>query len=93
MRGLLAAGPRGRLRLRGRAVRVPGPAGHRGRPLTVDGAPVYTFTQEDAGEVTGDNLTDEFGGTSFTWHVVRVDGSAPQESPAGSPEPGPYSGY
>ena len=59
--------------------------------LTWQGAPVYTFKLEEAGEVTGE-LTDDFGGTSFTWQVVRADDSAP---PAGeeSSTPPDMGGY
>lgn len=60
--------------------------------LTWQGSPVYTFVPEQAGEVTGDNLSDGFGGTSFTWHVVRPDGSAPpaDEESGKPPDVGGY---
>jgi predicted lipoprotein with Yx(FWY)xxD motif len=45
--------------------------------VTLDGAPLYTFA-EDGGpdQVTGDGVSDSFGGQSFTWHAVTVGGSA-----------------
>jgi predicted lipoprotein with Yx(FWY)xxD motif len=43
--------------------------------LTYDGLPLYTFTQEAAGEVTGDGFTDDFQGTHFEWSAVTPDGS------------------
>jgi predicted lipoprotein with Yx(FWY)xxD motif len=46
------------------------------RQLTFDGAPLYTFTQDRApGQVTGDDLTDSFDGTSFTWHAATTEDS------------------
>jgi Secreted repeat of unknown function len=44
------------------------------RQLTLDGAPLYTFTLDKApGEVTGDDLTDSFGGVEFTWHAAVTE--------------------
>jgi predicted lipoprotein with Yx(FWY)xxD motif len=44
---------------------------------TLDGAPLYTFVEDGGpGNVTGDGFVDQFDGTSFTWHVVRADGSS-----------------
>jgi predicted lipoprotein with Yx(FWY)xxD motif len=44
------------------------------RQVTYDGSPLYTFTQEGAGQVTGNGFMDAFGGQHFTWHVVHVNG-------------------
>jgi predicted lipoprotein with Yx(FWY)xxD motif len=44
--------------------------------VTFDGAPLYTFTQESPGQVTGDGLADSFDGQSFTWHVMTPSGAA-----------------
>lgn len=60
-----------------------------GRQVTFDGRPLYTFTEEGPGELTGDGFKDSFGGTSFTWHAVLASGKAPAASstttsPAGS---------
>jgi len=43
--------------------------------VTYDGKPLYRFS-EDAkpGQVTGDGLSDEFDGKSFTWHAATTDG-------------------
>jgi predicted lipoprotein with Yx(FWY)xxD motif len=59
---------------------VPGKLGVVKRPdggmqATYNGAPLYTFTQDQPGEVTGDGFKDAFGGQSFTWHVVSVGNS------------------
>jgi predicted lipoprotein with Yx(FWY)xxD motif len=58
---------------------VPGKLGVVERPdgtnqVTYNGAPLYSFTQEGPGEVTGNGVTDEFGGHKFTWSVVTVGG-------------------
>jgi predicted lipoprotein with Yx(FWY)xxD motif len=44
--------------------------------LTAGGRPLYTFSQDSPGEVTGDGFSDDFGGQVFTWHVVSADGAA-----------------
>lgn len=59
---------------------VPGKLGVVQRPdgtrqVTFDGRPVYSFTQEGAGEVTGDRFMDAFDGQQFTWNVVAIGGS------------------
>jgi predicted lipoprotein with Yx(FWY)xxD motif len=45
------------------------------KQLTADGRPLYTFSQDSAGKVTGNGFTDDFGGQHFTWHAVLADGS------------------
>jgi len=42
--------------------------------VTFDGKPLYSFTQEGPGEVTGDGFKDTFDGTDFTWHLVTPTG-------------------
>jgi predicted lipoprotein with Yx(FWY)xxD motif len=44
------------------------------RQVTANGRPLYSFTQEGAGSVTGDRVADAFGGRHFTWHVVTAKG-------------------
>ena len=44
------------------------------RQVTVDGKPLYTFVEDSPGKITGDGFRDEFGGRSFTWHVVLAGG-------------------
>jgi predicted lipoprotein with Yx(FWY)xxD motif len=56
---------------------VPGKLGTVKRPdgsmqVTYNGDPVYSFTQDSAGQVTGDGFMDAFDGQQFTWHVVSV---------------------
>jgi len=44
--------------------------------LTFNGKPLYTFRLDQApGQVHGDNFTDTFGGTSFTWHALTTSGA------------------
>jgi predicted lipoprotein with Yx(FWY)xxD motif len=48
--------------------------------LTYNGKPLYTFRLDQApGQVHGNNYTDSFGGTSFTWQALTAAGA-----PAGS---------
>jgi predicted lipoprotein with Yx(FWY)xxD motif len=69
---------------------LPGKLGTVKRPdgatqVTYNGDPVYTFTQDQPGEVTGDGFKDAFGGQQFTWHVVAVGkGSGSTSSGGGS---------
>jgi predicted lipoprotein with Yx(FWY)xxD motif len=50
--------------------------------VTYDGQPLYSFSEEGPGEVTGDGFVDAFDGREFTWTVVAVDGG--ESSPAPS---------
>ena len=44
--------------------------------LTFDGLPLYTFTEEGAGQLTGDGFADDFQGTRFEWEAARTDGDS-----------------
>lgn len=55
------------------------------RQVTLDGKLLYTFTQDEPGEVTGDGFEDAFDGQSFTWHVVHTDGSTGSSSTDSTP--------
>ena len=73
---------------------VPGELGVTERPggerqVSYDGKPLYSFADDGmAGVVTGDGLSDTFGGRLFSWQVVTAEGeSAPVEE---QPDPGPY---
>jgi predicted lipoprotein with Yx(FWY)xxD motif len=59
------------------------------RQLTFDGQPLYRFAEDPAaGQVTGDGLSDTFGGQLFSWQVATAgDGSDGMGRP---PSPGPY---
>jgi predicted lipoprotein with Yx(FWY)xxD motif len=54
------------------------------RQLTFDGLPLYTFTQEGAGELTGDGFTDDFDGTHFEWKAARSGGGDEPANQGGS---------
>jgi predicted lipoprotein with Yx(FWY)xxD motif len=45
------------------------------KQVTYDGKLLYSFVEDQLGEVTGDGLEDAFGGQTLTWHVVHADGS------------------
>jgi predicted lipoprotein with Yx(FWY)xxD motif len=54
------------------------------RQLTLDGLPLYTFTQEDAGQLEGDGFVDDFQGTRFEWEAARASGGGPDaDRPSG----------
>ena len=59
---------------------VPGRLGTMTRPdgatqVTYDGKPLYRFTlDQQAGAVSGNGVTDNFGNTVFTWHAVFTQG-------------------
>lgn len=60
---------------------VPGMLGVADRPdgtrqVTFEGKRLYSFTQDEPGQVTGDGLTDVFGSQQFTWHVVSPGGAS-----------------
>jgi predicted lipoprotein with Yx(FWY)xxD motif len=47
------------------------------KQVTYDGRPLYRFAEDAApGEVTGDGVSDSFGGTAFTWRVVTTTGAS-----------------
>ena len=57
--------------------------------LTYNGKPLYTFRLDVApGQAHGNNFTDHFGSTSFTWRAITTSGS-----PAGTGQPGNGGGY
>jgi predicted lipoprotein with Yx(FWY)xxD motif len=45
------------------------------RQVTVDGRPLYTFTQDNPGQAKGNGFSDEFASQHFTWHAVMADGA------------------
>jgi predicted lipoprotein with Yx(FWY)xxD motif len=51
--------------------------------VTYNGMPLYSFTRDQAGQVTGDGFKDAFGGQQFTWHVVTVGNSSGASSGGG----------
>src|SRR5919107_1658474 len=63
--------------------------------LTFDGAPLYSFTQEGPDELTGDGVTDSFGGQTFKWSAAVVSGTPEpaDDSGADSDSSQPSGGY
>jgi predicted lipoprotein with Yx(FWY)xxD motif len=48
--------------------------------VTFDGKPLYSFVQDSSGQVTGDGVSDSFGGTGFTWTVATGGGGSSASS-------------
>jgi predicted lipoprotein with Yx(FWY)xxD motif len=46
------------------------------RQLTFDGLPLYTFTDEGAGQLEGDGFVDDFQGTRFEWAAAFTGGDS-----------------
>jgi predicted lipoprotein with Yx(FWY)xxD motif len=44
------------------------------RQIGLGAKPLYTFVQDEPGKITGDGFKDDFGGKTFTWHVVLAGG-------------------
>jgi predicted lipoprotein with Yx(FWY)xxD motif len=55
--------------------------------LTLAGLPLYTFTEEGAGQLEGDGFEDDFNGTHFVWEAAGSgsssagSGTQPSNSP------------
>jgi predicted lipoprotein with Yx(FWY)xxD motif len=67
---------------------VPGELGVVERPdgtrqVTYDSVPLYSFSEERPGEVTGDGFVDAFDGRKFTWNVVGVGSGQDSPEPSG----------
>ena len=60
------------------------------RQLTLDGLPLYTFTQEGPGQLDGDGFVDDFNGTHFEWAAATTGG---QPAPSRSNAPSDNSPY
>ncbi|WP_328998096.1 hypothetical protein OHA18_27000 [Kribbella sp. NBC_00709] len=61
--------------------------------LTFQGKPLYTFKLDTgAGKAQGNNVTDAFAGTSFTWHAATTTAAAPTQAPSSTSGGGAY-GY
>jgi len=43
-----------------------------GSQVSFGGKPLYSFAQDSSGGVSGNGVTDNFGGTSFTWTVAST---------------------
>jgi predicted lipoprotein with Yx(FWY)xxD motif len=43
-----------------------------GRQLTFEGLPLYSFTDEEPGQLDGDGFVDDFQGTRFEWSAATA---------------------
>ena len=57
--------------------------------LAFDGLPLYTFAEEDAGELEGDGFVDDFQGTRFEWEAARTSSDSPSSSSSGASDDSP----
>lgn len=63
------------------------------KQVTAAGRPLYTFSPDGPGKVTGDGVADDFGTQHFTWHVIMSDGSPRVTTENSTPNPpNPYGG-
>jgi predicted lipoprotein with Yx(FWY)xxD motif len=54
--------------------------------LSFNGRPLYTFRLDQApGQAHGNNFSDSFGGTSYTWQVVAASGSTSRATQSAKP--------
>jgi predicted lipoprotein with Yx(FWY)xxD motif len=58
------------------------------KQVTIDGRPLYTFTQDSPGQAKGNDFSDEFGSQHFTWHAVMADGAMAGSAPGNGSTPG-----
>jgi predicted lipoprotein with Yx(FWY)xxD motif len=63
-----------------------------GRQLTLSESPLYRFTEEGPGELSGDGVVDSFDGTEFTWSAA-TSGAEPASDGSSSPSDGGPYGY
>lgn len=62
--------------------------------LTYHGKPLYTFALDQMpGQAHGNNVTDHFGGASFTWHAITTTGTAQSGNAGGSSYQSGSTGY
>jgi predicted lipoprotein with Yx(FWY)xxD motif len=55
--------------------------------ITYDGRPLYTYSVDAIGHVTGDGLIDAYVGRAYSWHAVTASGQ-PLTSPSAPPSAG-----
>jgi predicted lipoprotein with Yx(FWY)xxD motif len=60
------------------------PLTQNGKPVGLNGTPLYTFSSDTPGKVTGDGVRDTFGGVDFIWTVATPSGSS---QAGGTPAP------
>ncbi len=63
------------------------------KQVTAAGRPLYTFSHDSSGSITGDGLADDFGSQHFTWHLILSDGTPRVVTENSTPNPpSPYGG-
>ena len=58
--------------------------------LTYKGMPLYSFTQEGAGQLNGNGFTDDFNGTHFVWTAASTGGSSGSSTMSAPSNSSPY---
>jgi predicted lipoprotein with Yx(FWY)xxD motif len=53
-------------------------------PLTFKGLPLYSFTQEGAGQLEGDGFVDDFEGTHFEWAAAATGSGSSGSNSSGN---------
>ena len=48
--------------------------------VTFGGKALYSFVQDSPGKVTGNGVSDSFGGTSFTWTAATTGATSADSS-------------
>jgi predicted lipoprotein with Yx(FWY)xxD motif len=64
-----------------------------GMQLTYEGQPLYAFTEEGPGELTGDGFVDSFDGTRFSWSAATAAGGSKPQGPADSDDSAGFPAY
>jgi predicted lipoprotein with Yx(FWY)xxD motif len=64
-----------------------------GTQVTLDKKPLYSFTEDKPGKVSGDGFSDAFGGQKFTWHVVAVGKTSGSSNGSGGSQDSSGYGY
>ena len=54
------------------------------KQVTDDGKPLYTFTEDSKGKVTGNDFSDDFNGQQFTWHAEISEHSSRTSGTSGT---------
>ena len=61
-----------------------------GQQLTFEGMPLYSFTQEGAGQLDGNGVTDDFSGTHFVWTAATTGASSGSSTMSAPSSSSPY---
>jgi predicted lipoprotein with Yx(FWY)xxD motif len=61
-----------------------------GQQLTLKGMPLYSFTEEGAGQLDGNGVADDFDGTHFVWSAATTGASSGSSSMSAPSSGSPY---